>query len=474
MSGRGFKKHPYIPNSVPEVQEEMLKEIGLTSLEELHAEIPKEIQLNRPMDLPPAILSEFELKRHVEKILAQNKTCKNHLSFLGGGCYQHYVPAICDEVNSRGEFLTAYGGEAYNEHGRFQALFEYQSLMAELLDFDVVNVPTMDAAQAAATAVRMAGRINGRKQVLVPKSLDRQTYLIMRNYGRPAVELVEVEYDGRSGRLDLADLRRKLSDRTAAVYFENPNFFGVIEEMGQAISDLAHESGALSVVGVDPITLGIMAPPSHYGADIICGDLQPLGVHMNYGGGQAGFISTRDEERFVMEFPSRLFGLAPTAVEGEYGFGDVAYDRTSFGQHREHGKEYVGTQAALWGITAGVYLATMGPAGMKEVGDTIVKNAHYAQKRLEAVPGVRANRLNGAFFKEFVMDFSDTGMTVAEINRLLLEKGIFGGHDLSTGFPELGQSALYCVTEIHSKEDLDRLVQTVDDIVNGGDGRAKS
>lgn len=466
MSKRGFKNHPYIPNSVPEVQEEMLKEIGLSSLEDLHAEVPEELRLNRTMDLPPAILSEFELRKHVEKILAQNKTCKTHLNFLGAGCYQHYVPAICDEINSRGEFLTAYGGEAYNDHGRFQALFEYQSLMAELLDFDVVNVPTMDGAQAAATAIRMAGRINGRTEVLVPKAMDREKYLTMRNYGRPAVELIEVDYDKDSGKLDMADLKHKLSDRTAAVYFENPNFFGVIEDAAQEITDLAHGAGALCVVGVDPITLGVLAPPAHYGADIICGDLQPLGMHMNYGGGQSGFISTRDEEDFVMEFPSRLFGLAPTTVSGEYGFGDVAYDRTSFGHHREHGKEYVGTQSALWGITAGVYLSTMGPAGMEEVGDTIVKNAHYAQLRLSAVPGIRAGIFSGSFFKEFVLDFSETGKTVAEINKALLEKGIFGGYDLSVNHPELGQSALYCVTEIHCKEDLDQLADALESIVN--------
>jgi glycine dehydrogenase subunit 1 len=471
MNARGFKNHPYIPNSVPEVQQEMLKEIGLTSLEELHAEVPEELRLNRPMDLPPAILSEFELRKHIEKLLAQNKTCKTHLNFLGAGCYQHYVPSICDEINSRGEFLTAYGGEAYNDHGRFQALFEYQSLMAELLDFDVVNVPTMDGAQAAATAIRMAGRINGRNQVLVPKSLDREKYLVMKNYGRPALELIEVDYDSESGKLDLDDLKRKLSDRTAAVYFENPNFFGVIEDAAQDISDLAHEAGALSVVGVDPITLGVLAPPSHYGADIICGDLQPLGMHMNYGGGQAGFISTRDEEKFVMEFPSRLFGLAPTTVPGEYGFGDVAYDRTSFGEYREQAKEYVGTQAALWGITAGVYLATMGPAGMKEVGDTMVKNAHYAQQKLATVPGIRTDRFNGAFFKEFVVDFSKTGKTVAQINRSLLEKGIFGGYDLSNDFPHMGECALYCVTEVHTKEDLDRLADALNSIVNAGGNR---
>jgi len=467
MTLRGFKNHPYIPNSVPEVQQEMLKEIGLSSLEELHAEIPEEIRLTQPMALPPALESEYELKRHVESLLAKNKTCKNNINFLGAGCYQHYVPAICDEINSRGEFLTAYGGEPYNDLGRFQSLFEYQSLMAELLDFDVVNVPTMDGAQASSTAIRMAGRITGRREVLVPKAMDREKLKVMINYGKPALDLVEVAYDMKSGRLDLSDLKSKLSERTAAVYFENPTFYGVIEDQGQAIADLAHAAGALSVVSVDPITLGVLAPPSHYGADIICGDLQTLGIHMNYGGGQSGFMSTRDEEKFVMEFPSRLFGIAPTSEPGEYGFGDVAYDRTSFGHHREHGKEYVGTQTGLWGITAGVYLATMGPKGMQEVGETILQKSNYAVKRLSEIPMIKANKFESAFFKEFVVDFNETGKTVAQINQALLEKGIFGGFDLSKEHPELGQSALYCVTEVHSKSELDKLAEALEEILGG-------
>ncbi len=166
-----------------------------------------------------------------------------------------------------------------------------------------------------------------------------------------------------------------------------------------------------------------------------------------------------------MEFPSRLFGLAPTSQPGEYGFGDVAYDRTSFGHLRERGKEYVGTQSALWGITAGVYLATMGPQGMKDVGQTILQNSHYAAKKLSSIPGVKANALGGAFFKEFVVDFTQTGKTVAQINEALRDKGIFGGKDLSKQFPALGQSALYCVTEIHTKEDLDELTSALAEIL---------
>lgn len=460
---KGFERHPYIPNSVPEVQQEMLQELGMSSLDELHKNVPELLKLKTAMNIPQAFGSEYELKRHVERVLSGDTDCHKNLNFLGAGCWQHYVPAICDEINGKGEFLTAYGGEPYNDEGRFQSLFEYESMVAELVDMDVVNVPTMDWAQAASTTVRMAQRITGRSVVLVSEIIDSEKLRVMQNYAESCITFEKVKCTSQ-GALDLADLKSKLNDQVIGVYFENPNYLGVIEPNGQQISDLVHAAGGLSLVGVDPISLGVLAAPPSYGADIVCGDLQPLGIHMNYGGGQSGFMATRDEEKFVMEFPSRLFGIAPTSQPGEYGFGDVAYDRTSFGHHREHGKEYVGTQSALWGITAGVYLATMGPQGMEEVGQTIMQNAQYAAKKLSAIPGVKANSLGGAFFKEFVVDFSQTGKTVSQINKALLDKGIFGGKDLSADFPALGQSALYCVTEIHTKEDIDTLAAALADV----------
>lgn len=461
---KGFENHPYIPNSVPEIQEEMLREIGLSSLEELHKNVPELLILKNEMNLPKAFGSEYELRRHVEKLLGKDTDCHKSINFLGAGCWQHYVPAICDEVNGKGEFLTAYGGEPYNDEGRFQSLFEYESMMAELVDMDVVNVPTMDWAQAAATTVRMAQRITGRTVVLVPEYMDQEKLKAMTNYDEAALRFETVKCNDK-GQLDLDDLKGKIGSDVAGVYFENPNYLGVIETNGQKISDMIHEAGGLSLVGVDPISLGVLATPPSYGADIVCGDLQPLGIHMYYGGGQSGFMATRDEEKFVMEFPSRLFGIAPTSEPGEYGFGDVAYDRTSFGHHREHGKEYVGTQSALWGITAGVYLATMGPKGMEEVGKTIMANAQYAAKKIGEIDGVKANPFGSVFFKEFVVDFGGTGKTVEEINKALLEKGIFGGKDLSEDFAGLGQSALYCVTEVHTKEDIDTLVLALKEII---------
>ena len=466
MSKKDFI-HPYIPNSVPEVKAKMLEEIGVKDIDELYEDIPEELRFKGKMNLPEPLLSESDLRRHVEKILAKNKSCQEAVSFLGGGCYSHYVPSVCDEVNRRAEFLTAYAGEPYEDHGRFQALFEYESLMAELLDFDVVNVPTFDWCQAASTANRMACRITGRSKVLIADTTAPARLSAIRNYCHPVVEIVTVKHDPETGMLDLDDLRAKMTKDIAGIYFENPNYFGIIESQGKIISEIAHANGSLCVVGVDPITLGVLTPPSQYGADIACGDIQSLGLHMYLGGATAGFISSRDEEKFVMEYPSRLFGIGKTSVDGEYGFGDVAYDRTSFGV-REEGKEYVGTAAALWGITAAVYLSLMGPKGMFEVGQTILQKSQYAIKQLSEINGVKA-RFTSANFKEFVVDFNDTGKTVAQINSALMDKGFYGGKDLSTEFPELGQSALYCITETHSKEEIDGLATAIHEIVSAGE-----
>lgn len=225
MSVKGFKSHPYIPNSVPEVEQEMLHEIGLNSLEELHEEVPDEIILKNEMNLPEAFGSEYELRRHVEKLLKKNSSCDDNLNFLGAGCYQHYVPAICDEINGKGEFLTAYGGESYNDFGRFQSLFEYESLMAELVDMEVVNVPTMDYSQAASTAIRMGSRVAKRTGVLVPGSMDREKLAVIKNYCTPDLTIEEVKCDEKTGCIDLADLKSKLNDSIGVVYFENPNYF---------------------------------------------------------------------------------------------------------------------------------------------------------------------------------------------------------------------------------------------------------
>ncbi len=456
--------YPYIPNSVPEVKERMLKDVGAESVDEFYSDIPVELRLVEDLNLPEPFLSEYGLRRHIDGILSKNRTCDEYLNFLGAGCWQHYVPAICDEVNQRGEFLTAYAGEPYDDLGRFQALFEYASMMGELLEMDVVNVPTYDWMQASATSILMAVRITGRREVLIPRTIGVDELSKIKDYCKPWIELRLLDHDPRTGQLDLDSLESEISSKTAAVYFKNPSYLGIIEGEGEEISSISHDHDSVCIVGADPISLGVLAPPVEYGADIVCGDIQPLGMHMQFGGGHAGFIATRDEEKYVAEYPSRLFGIAPTSVEGEYGFGDVAYDRTSFAL-REEGKEFIGTATALWGITAGVYLALMGPKGMQEIGERIMQMSHYSMAKMSEIEGVKAPVFRSTYFKEFVVNFDETGKSVEEINKGLLDDGVFGGKALIGEFPELGNSALYCVTEVHTKEDIDGLADAMKEVV---------
>jgi glycine dehydrogenase subunit 1 len=273
-----------------------------------------------------------------------------------------------------------------------------------------------------------------------------------------------IPFDADSGLLDLEELRRALSEEVACVYFEMPGFLGAIETQAAEIAGLAHEVEALCVVGIDPISLGVLDAPTRYGADMVCGELQSLGVHMHYGGGLAGFVASPDEERFVSEYPTFLIGLGPTEAEGEHAFGEVVWDRTCYVK-RADSKEYTGTTQNLWAIAAGAYLALLGPQGLAELGHGILQRARYAARRLDELLGVRVPALSAPFFKEFVVDFGETGRTVSEINRGLRERGIFGGLDLSEQYPELGQSALFCVTEVHSQGDIDRLADELGEVL---------
>ncbi len=460
--------HPYIPNSAPEIKEYLLKKIGIKDVEEIYQDIPEQLRLKRKLDLPDPYPTEYGLKRHVKGILSKNKSCEDYLNFMGGGCWQHHVPAVCDEVIGRSEFLTAYGGTTYSTLGRMQAQFEFQSLLGELLGMDVVSEGSYSWGTVAGNAIRMASRINGRREVLIPRMVGPERLATIRNFctsvpPKSGIGIKLIDYDRGSGLIDLEDLKTKISSKTAAVYFENPTFLGSMEHQGEEISQIAHESGAESIVGVDPISLGVLAPPSDYGADIVVGSAQPLGVHMFYGGGIFGFIATRDEEKYVAEYPSWLISIAETSKADEYGFGYTRFERTSYIK-RDQAKDFLGTATGLWTIAAAVYIALMGPKGFQEIGKTIIERSHYAMDLISRLEGVNV-LFPGNVFKEFVVNYDGTGKTAENLNKALLEYKIFGGIDLSEDFPELGNSALYCVTEMHEKEDLDRLVSSLKEVI---------
>ncbi|MDR0596584.1 MAG: aminomethyl-transferring glycine dehydrogenase subunit GcvPA [Clostridiales Family XIII bacterium] len=460
--------HPYIPNSQPAIKAALLKALDMKSAEDIYKEIPEHLRYRKKMNIPEPIQSEYLLLRHVEGILQKNKNAKNLVCFLGGGTWQHYVPAVCDTIMERDEFLTAYVGEAYSDHGKFQALFETGSMICDLTGMDACNTPVYDWGNAVAIASRMASRTTGRKEILIASNAGPERVSIVKNYVKPDIAVNFINYDKGTGLLDLTDLKAKLSKNTAAVYFETPSYIGVIETQAAKICKLAKAKGALSIVGVDPSSLGVFEAPGAYGADYVVGNYQPLGQHMQFGGGCGGFICTHDDKKFIAEYPSLLFGMYAvdgTEEDGELGFGEVFYERTSYAS-REKGKDFVGTSAALIGITAGVYMALMGPQGFKELGTGILQRVAYTKDRLAQIPGVSLP-IDSVGFSDFLVSFK--GKSVAEVNKALLAFGVIGGKDVSGDFPEFGQSALYSVTEVHTKEDLDKLIDALTAIMPTAD-----
>ena len=308
----------------------MLAAVGAASVDEFYADVPADLRLDRPLDLPAPFVAEQDLVRHVEGLLAKNVSTRQRLSFLGAGTYHHYVPAVVDEVINRSEFLTAYAGEPYEDHGRFQALFQYQSLMAELLAMDVVNVPTYDGYQATATAL-CDGRAHDRdaaasssRATCCPRSSRRcATSCACTSTSSSCRRSTASRMSRRSPRGSVTTSPRSGSRPRAATGARR-------DPAARRSPTWPTRSARVLVVGTDPIGYGVLTPPAEQGADIVCGDIQSLGLHQWFGGAHGGFIAVHDDPSFIMEMPSRLFGLATTDVPGEYGFGDVAYDRTSF------------------------------------------------------------------------------------------------------------------------------------------------
>jgi glycine dehydrogenase subunit 1 len=461
--------HPYIPNSVPEIKQEMMREIGIKQIDELYKDIPEKFLLKKKLDLPERGLSEFEVRKHVESLLSKNMA-NNHISvFLGGGCWPHYIPATVEEVVGRSEFLTAYTPyQPEISQGMLQALFEYQSMICELASMSVANCSMYDWASALGEAARMAARVKGRNEILIPEIIHPERASALRVYTDPAqIKVRKVKYEKESGQLDLEDLKSKISDKTAGVYVENPSYFGFIETQVEEISKETHAKDALLVVGVDPTSLGVLKPPGEYGADIVIGEAQPLGNAMNFGGPLLGIMACRDDMTLIRQMPGRIIGLTTTQDNSQQGFCMTMQTRE---QHirREKATSNICTNEALCAVASAVYLALLGPQGFRELGETITCKANYAMHLLSNIPKVRTPIFKSAHFKEFTVNFDQTHLTVKDVNKRLLEHQIQGGKDLSEEFPELGQTALYCVTEIHSQEEIQRLATSLKKIVGGG------
>ncbi len=460
------RAHPWMASSAPGQIAAMLAEIGAPDVDSLFAQIPAEHLRRAPLDLPPALDSEVALKRHLDDLLSRNRS--DMLCFLGAGCWPHHVPAVVDEIVGRTEFSTNVWGSYQSDHGRNQAWFEYQSQLGELLDMEVVQLPVYSWGCAVGHAIRMAARMTGRRRVLVPRWTCPERLAVIRTYCEPPemashIAVETVEPDHATGGLDMADLKGKLGPDVCAVYLENPTYLGALEPMAAEIARLARAAGAETIMGCDPLSLGVLASPGSLGADIAVGPTQPMGVRMNAGGGVGGYMASRDDVRYVREYNGFLVSIAETRRPGERGFGLASAHQTSYGM-REQGKDWTGNSVYLWAIANAVYMSLMGPQGFREIGELIMARSDYAAHLIGSIPGV-AVPLAGAHFKEFVVNVDGTGRSVAEVNAALRARGVLGGKDLSAELPELGQSALWCVTEVHTPDDIRRMAAALQEIV---------
>jgi glycine dehydrogenase subunit 1 len=461
--------HPYIPNSTPEIKQKMMREIGIKSIEELYADIPEKYRLKKLLNLPESGLSEFQVKKHVENMLSKNKTHSDMPTFLGAGCWPHYTPAAVKEIAQRSELLTSYTPyQPEISQGMLQALFEYQSMICELTSMDVANCSMYDWASALGEAARMATRIKNRNEILIPKIIHPERAATLKAYADPAgISIRQALFDKKSGQVNMEDLKEEISDKTAAVYIENPSYLGFIETQVEEISQTTHAHNALFIVGVDPTSLGILKSPGECGADIVVGEAQPLGNAMNFGGPLLGIMACRDDMSLIRQMPGRIIGLTTTQDDSKNGFCMTLQTRE---QHirREKATSNICSNEALCAVASAVYMSLLGPEGLRELGEIIMCKAAYAIRLISKVKGVKAPVFDSPNFKEFTVNFDGTNLSVKEVNERLLQHQIQGGKDISKEFPELGQTALYCVTEVHSKEEIERLATALDEILAKG------
>ena len=455
-------RHPLLPNLDQSLISKMLQKAGAGSIDDLFADIPPKVRLNRRLNIPEGS-SEYQVRREVQAKLSQNVTPPGSLCFLGGGVWPHYVPAAVESITSRQEFYTSYTPyQAEVSQGMLQALFEYQSLMCDLLGMEACNSSLYDWASAAGEAVRMAGRVTGRRKALIAGSAGPQRRAVIRTYTEPMeMELIPIAFDRAKGTIDASDLERKLTDEVACLYLENPNFFGVIEEQAPGLVEAAHRAGALAVVGVDPMSLSLVREPGSYGADLVVGEGQPLGIAMNYGGPHLGIFAVKDI-KLARSMPGRLIGITTAVADpGRKAFAMVLQTRE---QHirREAAMSNVCTNQSLMAVAAASYLSLLGKEGFRRLGEVIISNSHYAARRLSKVNGVRSPHFAGPFFKEFAVSYR--GSKSEAVFRRLAKKGVLAGYPLKGLLPG-AEAGLYCVTEVHTKDDIERLAMALEEAV---------
>ena len=435
----------YTPHTERDIQH-MLNVIGVASTDDLFAPVPESLRLNA-LNLPPGI-SEMEAMAFVQSLT--DRGSETPLSFLGGGAYDHFSPSVVDAIISRGEFFTAYTPyQPEVSQGTLRAIFEFQSMICELTNMEVANASMYDGASALAEAVLMSVRLNNRTRVLLPRSLHPFYRQVVATYVRGIdLELVDIPWSD-SGALDIPALKRELNDNTAAVVVQNPNFLGVLEHLHE-IGDLINNTRTAFIACVNPISLSAIRPPGDFGADMVVGDGQPLGLPLSYGGPYVGFFASRDAH--VRKMPGRICGQT-TDVDGKRGFVLTLQTRE---QHirRERATSNICTNQTLCATAATVYLSSVGPQGFREVGELNWHQSHRALQALAALDGVR-QKFSGPIFNEFVLE---TDRKSSDVLTALQNQGIEAGIDLGRFYPELENCILTCVTEKRTDADIERLI----------------
>ncbi len=431
-----------------EDQAEMLETIGVEHFGQLLQAIPHEIR-NPKIELPLP-LSELEAERWFRSYAEQNATLKTHLSFLGAGCYEHFIPSVVRHVAGRGEFYTSYTPyQPEASQGTLQTLFEYQSLICELTGLDVSNGSHYDGASALAECALMALHHTGRTKVLVSQSVHPEYREVTQTYlSGTSFQMEPFGFDSEF-RLDLSEVKQRLTPEIAAVIVQNPNFFGLVEDL-EALERVVHANGSLLILAAHPLSYGWYKSAREWNVDIACGEGQPLGIPPSFGGPWLGYIAVT--RALMRRIPGRLVGLTKDSA-GRRAFCLTLQARE---QHirRERASSNICTNQALCAVMACVYLASLGKEGLKRIAELNMESAYYLREKLSELSKVRV-LTKGAIFNEFVVELETFS---AQVNQELLKRKIIGGLDLSRYDSKRGNQMLICATETKSKEDLDQLV----------------
>lgn len=436
-------------------QSEMLETIGIEHFGQLFQAIPSEIR-NPPIELPPA-LSELEAQNWFRELAQKNVNTKTYPSFLGAGSYDHFIPSIVRHMIGRGEFYTSYTPyQPEASQGTLQALFEYQSLICELTGMDVSNGSHYDGSTALAESVLMTLHETKRSKVLIARSIHPDYRKVVQTYlNGTQFELEEIQF-GKDFALNLDQLKKQLTLEVASVVIASPNFFGLVEDLKE-VETLTHQNGSLFIMVGHPLSFGFYKTPKEWGADIACGEGQPLGISHHFGGPWLGYLAS--SRPLMRRIPGRLVGMT-TDTAGKRAFCLTLQARE---QHirRERASSNICTNQALCALAACVYLASLGKTGLRRIAELNLENAYYLRSLMDNLPGIQV-LTKGSIFNEFVVRFE---RPVHKINETLFEKGIIGGLALESLYPECKGQMLLCATETKTKDELDRLAQVLKEIV---------